>query len=293
MKAGEASKTAEYMALFRALEGTRSRRQRLFVDPLARVFLRPSLRLAADVSRLPFCGDLLRSYIDSRWPGVRTSGAARTLYIDRLLEAALAAGLRQVVVLGAGFDSRAWRLPAGKDVRFFEVDHPDTQARKRGLLRALPAAAGVTFVAVDFGRDSLAEKLAAAGFSLATPSFFLWEGVTNYLSAEAVDATLRYCASAAPGSRVVFTYIHRRALEDPASFYGTERIGASLAAAGEKWTFGLDPATLAAYLAERGLSLLEDVGANDYRAAGYGAEAAAKMRGYEFYRIATAAVPPA
>lgn len=291
MKAGEASKTAEYMALFRALEGTRSRRLRLFVDPLARAFLRPSLRLAADVSRLPFCGALLRSYIDSRWPGVRTSGAARTLYIDRLLGAALDSGIRQVVVLGAGFDSRAWRLPAGK-ARFFEVDHPDTQARKRQLLPAVSPADPI-FVAVDFGRDALAEKLAAAGFSLAEPAFFLWEGVTNYLSAGAVDATLRYCASAAPGSLLVFTYIHRLALEDPSSFPGSERIAASLAAAGERWTFGLDPATLEVFLEERGLALREDVGANEYRAAGYGAKAAAKMRGYEFYRIATAGVPPA
>ncbi len=203
-----------------------------------------------------------------------------------------AAGPRQVVILGTGVDSRALRMAAGAEVTFFEVDHPDTQARKKSLLaKALTAAPGPVFVAVDFSSESLAEKLAAAGFDPAKPAFFLWEGVTNYLSAAAVDATLRYCATAAPGSQVVFTYIDRRAFEDPSAFWGTARVMAKLAEAGEKWTFGLDPATLAAYLEERGLSLREDIGAAGYRAATYGPEAAAGMRGYEFYRIATAEVP--
>jgi O-methyltransferase involved in polyketide biosynthesis len=131
--------------------------------------------------------------------------------------------------------------------------------------------------------------MAAAGYREAARTFFLWEGVTNYLGEAAVDATLRWCARAAPGSRVLFTYIHRDVLERPESFVGTEALFASLEKFGEKWTFGLHPGELRGFLAARGLALESDVGAADYRRLGYG-EAARQMRGYEFYRIATARV---
>jgi methyltransferase (TIGR00027 family) len=293
LKQGQASRTAEYMALFRALEETRPASRRLFSDPQARDFLSPALKIAVHLSRLPPAGELVRGIIDHRWPGVRSSAVARTAYIDARLSRAAERGIRQVVILGAGFDSRPYRMPCCRECDVFEVDHPDTQERKRRLLREAMTAvpAKVRFVAVDFGRDRLADKLAEAGFDRAKPTFFLWEGVTNYLSAEAVDVTLRYCASAAPGSEILFTYIHQQVLDDPRSFYGTASVVRKLAAEGEQWTFGLDPSRLEPYLAERGLALREDAGAAQYRAAHYGAAAAIRMRGYEFYRIALAVVP--
>jgi O-methyltransferase involved in polyketide biosynthesis len=105
----------------------------------------------------------------------------------------------------------------------------------------------------------------------------------------AVDATLRWCAEAAAGSTVVFTYVDRRVLDAPDEFYGTKSLRAVLHAANERWTFGLDPSKLPTYLAERGLHIDEDVGAAEYRRR-YFAGAAAGMRGYEFYRIAVAHV---
>src|SRR5262249_60063845 len=94
----------------------------------------------------------------------------------------------------------------------------------------------------------------------------------------------------APPSRIVFHYVHRGGLDDPASFFGTARLLHTLDASGERWTFGLDPAGLVSFLAERGLRLDEDVGAEEYRRRCYGSSAAT-MRGYEFYRIACAHVP--
>ena len=111
--------------------------------------------------------------------------------------------------------------------------------------------------------------------------------MTNYLSEAAVDATLRWCSRAAPGSRLLFTYVERSVLEDPRSFFGTERLFATLAAAGEAWTWGIEPCALPEFLAQRGLSLEQDVGAEEYRRL-YRGERARTMRGYEFYRIAVA-----
>ena len=291
MKEGQASRTAEYMALFRALESSLPAERRLFDDPLARTFLGPSLAFVARLARLPGLCDPVLRIIDNRWPGARTSGVARTRFIDDAVVAALAEQTEQLVVLGAGFDSRAYRLPGLRNVAVFEVDHPDTLSRKRtALTRALGAIPEhVRFVASDFNQDDLEQAMAAAGYRESARTLFLWEGVTNYLSEAAVDATLRWCSRAAPGSRLLFTYVERSVLEDPRSFFGTEKLFATLAAAGEAWTWGIEPCALAEFLAQRGLSLEQDVGAEEYRRLYWG-DRAHTMRGYEFYRIAVAGV---
>jgi methyltransferase (TIGR00027 family) len=206
--------------------------------------------------------------------------------------AALEEQLEQFVVLGAGFDSRAYRLPGLRKTTVFEVDHPDTLRRKRtALTRALGVfPEHVRFVPTDFNQDDLERAMAAAGYRDSARTLFLWEGVTNYLTEAAVDATLRWCSRAAPGSRLLFTYVERSVLENPQSFFGTEKLFATLEAAGEAWTWGIEPCALPEFLAQRGLSLEQDVGASEYRRLYWG-ERARRMRGYEFYRIAVARVP--
>jgi len=288
--ARQVSRTAEYMALFRALE---SRRGGLIDDPFARAFLSPPLRVAVCAARVPLLGAAVPAFIDWRWPGARTSGAARTRLIDDAIVAAVRRGMQQVVLLGAGFDARATRLRELESTRVFEVDRVATQTVKReGVVAVLGCVPEyVRFVAVDFARDWLDAALVAAGFDVAQRAVFVWEGVTNYLTASAVDTTLRFIAGTAAGTRLVFTYVDRRVLDDDAAtaFAGTTRLRALLRRSGEPWTFGLDPSTLATYLEERGLALREDVGAAEYRARYWGA-ASRRMRGYEFYRVAIADV---
>ena len=292
MKEGRASRTAEYMALFRALESTLPADRRLFDDRFATAFLTARLRPVVSLSRISFLGSLIRSFIDHRWPGARTSAVARTRFIGDAAAAALGSGVEQVVILGAGFDARAYRIAPMARVPVFEVDHPATSAAKRAAVEAalgsLPTH--VHFVPIDFNTESLPDTMTAAGYDPRRRTAFLWEGVTNYLSADAVDRTLRWCARAAAASKVIFTYVDRQVLDAPQTFEGTGKIIATLRASGERWTFGLDPSTLSDFLAQRGLALDEDVGAADYRAR-YFPLAARGMRGYEFYRIAVAHVP--
>jgi methyltransferase (TIGR00027 family) len=291
MKEGHASRTAEYMALFRALESLLPAERQLFHDPFARCFLGPSLAFVARLARVPGLREPVLRIIDGRWPGARTSGVARTRFIDDAVGAALEEQIEQFVVLGAGFDSRAYRLPGLHKTTVFEVDHPDTLSRKRtALTHAFGALPGhVRFVATDFNQDDLEQAMAAAGYCESARTLFLWEGVTNYLTEAAVDATLCWCSRAASGSRLLFTYVERSVLENPQSFFSTEKLFATLAAAGEAWTWGIEPAALAQFLAKRGLSLEQDVGAEEYRRLYWG-ERARTMRGYEFYRIAVARV---
>jgi methyltransferase (TIGR00027 family) len=289
MREGQASCTAEYMALFRALESTLPAGRRLFEDRFASAFLPPQLRSVARLSGFRPAGALVRAYIDRRWPGARTSAVARTRFIDDAVESALRSGITQVVLLGAGFDARAYRIPGMDRAAVFEVDHPSTSARKRRVVEAtlgsLPPR--LRFVPLDFNAGDLSGAMTSAGYDPSLRTLFLWEGVTNYLTEAAVDGTLRWCAGSAAGSTVVFTYVHRQVLDSPETFEGTGKLFATLHAAGERWTFGLEPSSLSSFLAERGLVLDEDVGASDYRALYFG-DSASRMRGYEFYRIAVA-----
>ena len=205
------------------------------------------------------------------------------------------AGLRerieQVVILGAGFDCRAYRLPGLRGVSVFEVDHPDTLASKRSVLeRASVASSHVRFVPTDFNQRDLPLAMASAGYRESARTFFLWEGVTNYLSEAAVDATLRWCSRAAPGSQVLFTYVHRDVLTKPRAFIGTEQLFASLEKFGEKWTFGIEPSELRQYLADRGLVARDRSRRLRVSGALLTGRPPAAMRGYEFYRIALARV---
>ena len=284
-----ASRTAEYMALFRALESVKRPQGRLFEDPYAPLFLSRGLTLALSFAKLPAIGALVPWLIDRRWPGARSSGVARTRFIDDALSGALKDGIEQVVVLGAGFDCRALRLPLIGDARVFEVDQPATLERKIERLRGQRGAAAesdVVRVALDFKREELGRALIKAGFRADRPTFYIWEGVTNYLSAEAVDQVLHFVAKeSAPKSRILFTYVHRGVLDGSVEFAGLDRLSSTLSKVGEPWSFGIDPDRIADFLKERGLRLIEDLGAADYRA-----RYQQQGNGYEFYRAVLAEV---
>jgi methyltransferase (TIGR00027 family) len=279
------------MAFYRALESARPRGKRLFSDPLAIHFLRPSLRIWAAASRIPYVATAVAWYADHLALGARTSAIARTRLIDDLVAEALRCGIRQAVILGAGFDCRIYRLPGMNSVAAFEVDHPATLAAKLSRLRRLvPNLPGNTrFVGIDFQRQGLAETLHQAGFDSRQLAIFLWEGVTNYLTAEAVDRVFRYVATCAGGSRLIFTYVHRGALDGSAEFPDAAAITRNVARVGEPWTLGLIPEELSSYLGARGLRLDRDSGARQYRAEYFG-KAAEAMHGYNFYHVAAAHV---
>jgi methyltransferase (TIGR00027 family) len=292
MKPGQPSRTAEYMAFFRACESVRPKGKRLFFDPLATLFIRRSLRAAVWVSRIPMLGASVDWCADRRLPGARTSAIARTRLIDDATHQVLHDKFRQIVVLGAGFDSRAYRLPGIRSATVFEVDHHNTLAWKlfclRKVLPGLPQH--VRYVPLDFNRERLPQLLAEAGFVPSLPAMFVWEGVTNYLTSKAVDSVLRYVASCAPDSRIVFTYVHSGALDGSVCFAGAAKLIKDVEQLGEPWTFGLDPAAVPGFLVQRGLRLDRDASADEYRTQLYGADGR-HMKGYEFYHVVIAHVP--
>jgi methyltransferase (TIGR00027 family) len=265
MRTGQPSRTAGQNALFRALEARRPPADRVADDTLAARFLTPEFRLLAGAARLPAARRLIETVIDRRWPCARGGVVARTRLIDERVAAA-APGAAQALILGAGFDTRAYRLAALRAVTVFEVDHPATQAAKRRILQRSggPVPANVCFVPVEFGTGDPATELAGRGFVPGKPTLVLWEGVTNYLAPAAVDATFRFLACViAPGSPVLFTYVDRAMLDGSAAFEGAATTLRAVRRVGEPFTFGLDPREVAGYLAGRGFDLESDTVVRD------------------------------
>jgi len=200
--------------------------------------------------RYPYEGDVPKLYMAS----------ARQTFFDNVVDQYLP-GITQFVILGAGFDTRTFRLPRGSPVRSFEVDTPQTQAVKRQMLeKAGIDSSGVTFVAADFEKEDWLAQLVEAGFDPGKPALFLWEGVIIYLDRQSVEATLRKIASTAKGSLLAFDYFTTETLESQALYWRYAR--AATKAAGEPLTFGFDSTPpsrqrLAEFLESCGLTLGE------------------------------------
>ncbi len=281
------SRTAEYMAMFRASEHAKGAARRVFADPLAAALLPERLRLPARLFAVRPVGHMLARFIDRRWPGALTSGIARTRLIDDWIVESIAEA-EQVVLLGAGFDTRAWRLGALDSVRVFEVDHPATAQVKRERLHAAGAdLSRVTAVAVDFEADDFEQHLRDAGFDPAQRTIVVWEGVSQYLTGDAVCGVMRWAGRLAPRSRFIFTYVHEGAIDGSVAFEGADKVIAKVDGSGEPWRFGLLPSELPDFLRERGLRLLSDLGADQYRARVMG-QASREMHGYSFYHVVLA-----
>jgi len=213
MKANRPSRTAHFVTHGRALADAGLSHVPGFRDPTARVFLnekgKKSLANTEAAARQP-----KRSVRVEMARVMADMIALRTSAIDAAVRDAIARGTKQLVIVGAGYDGRAWRMPELKGIKVFEVDHPATQGEKRARLAELPQANGsITFVPVNFEAESLAKVLEQAGHDRSSPTCWIWEGVVMYLRRDVMRATLADIAKrSAPGSTLIVNYhtIHRR-----------------------------------------------------------------------------------
>ncbi len=286
MKEDKASRTAQYMALFRALETARPQGTRLFNDPYAISFLDKKLKRTTQLTRIPFVRALVHKIIHRKIPGALSSGLARTKYIDDLLLYAVNNGAEQVLILGAGFDTRGLRLGFLRDIPVIEIDHPNTSTHKVNVLKGLGKLPdNVIYHQLDFNKESLDDMLGWNPIDLKKSTAIIWEGVTNYLTASAIENVFRFLSRFSGGSYVIFTYVHRMVLDNPQSFYGAEKLLSDLEKIEERWTFGFRPEELKDYLNDFNWALLEDKSAVEYRRKYMPRNT---EKGYEFYRVAFA-----
>lgn len=260
MNKKQSSATAEGIALVRAIEAERPESERICYDPIARSL----------VNGISFT--LSKLVIDSGIYARISRGAmeyitVREGYIDDFLQASLDEGLNQVVILGAGFDTRAYRAAGIEKTRVFEIDHPATQAVKLKRIRKVihPLPNNVTFIPIDFNTQTLGERLRAGGYCERNKTLFIWQGVTMYLTPEGVDHTLAFIANhSGPGSTVIFDYFYNETLHnsDRNEMKHTDRI---LQATGERLRFGIDQDQTEPFLAQCGFCDIHNVTSEDLK----------------------------
>ena len=197
--------------------------------------------------------------------GARVQVACRSRYAEEALAGAVATGVGQYVVLGAGLDSFAYRGGLARRVRVFEVDHPASQEAKRAALAAAEVAVpgNVTFVAADLAADSLRGSLAAAGFDLSAPAVCGWLGVTMYLEQDAIAATLAAIAGLAPGSEVIADYLLPEDARDEAGALSGRLVAQASAERGEPWRSCFTPPQIEDLARRAGLGAARSVRQRD------------------------------
>jgi methyltransferase (TIGR00027 family) len=251
MQPKQPSRTALGAAAHRAVHQVLER-GRIFADPLAVRILGADTNAAVrDAKNDP----------SRRW--LRLFIAVRTRFAEDALAAAVGRGVRQIVVLGAGLDTYAYRTALGESMRIFEVDHPATQAWKRQRLAevAIPVPSALTFAPVDFERETVAAGLAGAGFNPAQQTFFTWLGVVPYLTVPAVYSTLDFIVRISGGAHVVFDYSNPPALNPNQDEFGAfrEALAARVASLGETFMSYFETDALHARLTTLGFRDIEDL----------------------------------
>jgi methyltransferase (TIGR00027 family) len=251
MQTGQPSRTALSAAIHRAAHQLLERGE-IFADPLA-------VRILAQTPEAII--KVADAYPEQR--RMRLFIAARTRFAEDALAAAVARGVRQLVVLGAGLDTFAYRNPyEAEGLAVFEADHPSTQAWKRARLAevAIAPPPSLAYAPVDFETETLADGLSAAGFDPTQPSFFTWAGVVPYLTRAAALATLAYVGGLPGGGEIVFDYS-----DPPATLEGPEQQAAQavraerVAQMGEPWLTYFSAEELAAELGALGFGQIEDL----------------------------------
>ncbi len=254
------------VAFLRAYGMLYPKEKRLFEDPYSEKLLTPFYKFFLFLMRSPKIFDFIMKLEKKSTPGKTGWLLCRVRYIDDVLKDNIKK-VKTVVNLGSGMDCRAYYIPGIERVRYFEVDHPKVIKKKKvkmkKILGKLPDH--VTYVPVDFEKQNLGIELKKAGYNLNSKTLFISEGVTQYISKEANDNTMKYVAQAAPGSNIVFTYILKSFIEGKNIHKGIKTMYKLMVKRYKLWIYGLDPAKMRKYLSKYNLSLIEDIGSREMK----------------------------
>jgi methyltransferase (TIGR00027 family) len=234
--------------------------KRIIDDELAYRFLPLGMRGYVWLMRLDIARDWMVRATEKSLPGIWAGMMCRKRYIDeKLIESV--GHIDAVVNLGAGFDTRVYRLPALANMPAWEVDQPENVEPKRARLRNLFGAVPphITLVPIDFDREELGTVLAAHGYLAKERTFFIWEAVTQYLTERGIRATFGYLTTAARGSRLAFTYVRKDFLYGK-NINGGEPLYKQYVVRDKLWLFGMAPEEVEDFLGAFGWSVVEHLG---------------------------------
>ena len=261
MKNNQSSQSAAGVALLRAIESQKPAGERICYDPFARALIPGGISFT--LSKWVIESGLY----DRMAPGATAFVIARERYIDDYLIFELAEGLDQVVILGAGFDTRAYRIPGIEKTRVFEIDHPDTQTEKlKRIKKAInPLPVNITFVPIDFNTQTLEECLHNNGYDEKAKTLFIWQGVTYFLTTKGIESTLAFIANhSGPGSMVIFDYFYNETLRDTTR-RDVKILRQAARMTGEEYMYGFDQGQIEPFLVQRGFGSVHDATLEDLK----------------------------
>jgi methyltransferase (TIGR00027 family) len=286
MRKNQSSLTAIGIAIVRGIESEKPEERRICYDPYASQLVSPFL-----YKFVRFFDKI--GYSEIKGPGVMGFLTVRERHIDEYLKACLGNGLEQLVILGAGLDARAYRFDELKNgVKVFEVDHPASQATKLEKLEQVFGSqpAHVTYVGIDFNTQRLDQRLFESGYDERLKTLFIWQGVTQYLTPEAVDSTLAFIAECSgPGSAVIFDYMYPTLLDGTIKRGEVANMRSKRWVSNEMMTFGIPEGKVAEFLEQRGFTQVQDADAEYLHATYFTGENAKRTVAYG-YAIASAVV---
>lgn len=268
--------TAQGVAKQRLIESLARPDKRLINDPYADKFVR-----GAGIMKV--MGHKLNVWLSGKLaPGFHEHIISRTLFIDELITNNAASGVEQYVILGAGYDSRAHRLDLPSSLRIFEVDQSEVQTRKRSKIpKELPNSENVTYVSVDFSNQSLSKQLLAEGFDQSKSTIFTLEGVSQYITKDALTSTIIEIASLTEDTNSTFfiSYVDELLLKDPIACFGkgypkpakrAKLITDLSAKVGEAWVSFYNEKELESLLSENGFSIKQNMTLKDLNSEYFG-----------------------
>ena len=246
------SKTAGFICFFRACANKEKNEKIRSPDHLARIFFKGSDSLLLKFHRITL------SIARMRVPGTYEYVIARTKFFDDVFKQALVENYPQIVFLGAGYDTRPYRFKEYvEQTEIFELDVSTTQQIKRQCLEKskIPIPRQLHFVPINFNKEDLGEVLSEAGFRTNKKALFIWEGVTEYLTPEAVDSTLNFISKNS-GNTVAFNYIYKSIIDGTRDYSGSKEIVKATSKSKEPYQFGIEEGKIEQFLNERGFELV-------------------------------------
>ena len=256
------SRTAEFTCMVRAssfYEKTPQYKSNDYIAPiLVPKFFLPVIKIS-----------ILRNFFKNRFfpPGMYEYVIARTKYIDSVFQNAMKDGFDQILIFGAGFDSRGVRFATlNKKTNIFELDAPVTQEAKINQFknRKIEINSNITFISIDFNKESLEDKLTLSGFDKNKKSLFILEGLTMYLDFDAINSTFDIINEfAGENSEIVFDYVYSSVLREENLYYGEFEVFNGVKDRGEPWSFGIEKGEIESFLEDKNLKLIQNLNSED------------------------------
>lgn len=254
-------------AFFRAVGMLYPKEKQLFNDPYAEKVITPLYKFFINLMRSPKKFESLIKVREKMTPGILGWMFCRTRYIDDVIkDYCFKKGIKTIVNLGSGLDCQAYRIPGIEKTRYFEVDHPSMLKLKQKKLKKILGnfPAHVTYVPIDFNTQQLSAELKNGGYDIKTKTLFIWEGVTQYITFEAIKNTFNYISESGSESIIIFTYIRKNFISGEDIPAGIEKFyKGTCTKKNPLWIHGFDPSELSHFLQKFSFSLIEDAGSDE------------------------------